>query len=69
MGQLALSNENAGNLLQIVARSILLHDEIETLAAVFNRLQALKPSDITEAALALFDPSKISECYFYPENA
>lgn len=69
MGQLALSNENAGNMLQIVARSILLHDEVETLAAVFDRLHSLKPSDITAAASALFEPPKISECYYYPENA
>lgn len=68
MGQLALSNENAGNLLQIVARSILLHDEVETLASVFDRLNALKPADIKEAAAALFDPSLISECYYYPET-
>jgi predicted Zn-dependent peptidase len=67
MGQLALSNENAGNMLQIVARSILLHDEIETLASVFERLQALKPQYITAEAEALFETAPISECYYYPE--
>ena len=67
MGQLALSNENAGNMLQIVARSILLHDEIETLASVFERLQALKPQHITAEAEALFETAPISECYYYPE--
>lgn len=68
MGQLALSNENAGNLLHIVARSILLHDEVETLATIFDRLQALTPTHIVETAELLFADNQRSECYYYPDK-
>ncbi len=67
-GQVALANESSSHLLHVFARSVLMFDEVETTAQLFARLDALKPSDLTDMANEIFQPEQLSLLQFIPSQ-
>lgn len=64
IGQLALSYESGMNELLSVARSHLLKEKIEPMAAIIEAINKLKAEEIQDVANLIFDRDKFSELIF-----
>ncbi len=64
MGQLAISTENHAQMMLSAAKSYLLFDDIESLPSLFDRIEQIKSSDITEVANEVCHPDKLSMLLF-----
>ncbi len=65
-GQLALSQENPGNLIHHVGKSYLLRGQFETLKEIMHKVDQIQPQDILRAANEYLDPQRMSRLAFLP---
>jgi predicted Zn-dependent peptidase len=65
-GQLALSQENPGNLIHHVGKSYLLRGRFETLRELMMKVDQIRPQDILYAANTYLDTDRMSRLTFLP---
>ena len=66
IGQIALGEENRMGLIISMAKSLIDYNRIDDLATVFNKIRAVKVSDMANIANEILDEDKLSSLTFYP---
>jgi predicted Zn-dependent peptidase len=66
-GQMAMGEENGGNLMLTMGKSILDSGKLDALEDIFTKLDSLSAGDLMETAVEVFDPEKLSILSFIPE--
>ncbi len=59
LGQLAISGDNAENQCLAMGKSLLFYDEIETIGAIKEKIEAVDPFELLEIANEIFDRDKM----------
>src|SRR5690606_24110917 len=67
-GQLALGEENRLNLIITLAKSLLDHNEVQTLDEVFAKIDAVTADQLLAIANEVFDEGNLSTLCFTPEE-
>lgn len=66
-GQIALGEENRLNLIIALAKSLMDHDDVQTLAEVFAKIDAVTADQLLAIANEVFDEGNLSALCFVPE--
>ncbi len=66
IGQIALGEENRIGLIISMAKSLIDYNKIDDLETVFNKIRAVKVSDMANIANEILDINKMSSLTFYP---
>jgi predicted Zn-dependent peptidase len=67
-GQLAMAEESNMGFMQMMAKSLLDMDKIDSLDEVFEQINVVTASHIQDIAQEMFDPEQLSSLTFMPEN-
>lgn len=60
IGQMAISSENLSNLMLNIGRSYLLFNKVDTLEAVYEKINNVKSMELLDVANEVFSPSQLS---------
>ncbi|MEG1650138.1 MAG: insulinase family protein, partial [Rikenellaceae bacterium] len=63
-GQIAVAGDNNESLMLAAARSLLIYNEIDTLAQIEKRIESVSASDIMSVANDVFDENLISKLIY-----
>lgn len=67
-GQLAISEENNNGMMLTMAKSLLDYGYIESLPQIFERIDAIKSTQLNAIAAEMFAPNQLSTLIYEPEN-
>src|SRR6056297_1932009 len=64
IGQIAISTENREDLMLTVGKSYLLFDKVESMRTIFEKIEAITPADLLEAANEVLQPDQLSRIVY-----
>ncbi|HKL33584.1 MAG TPA: insulinase family protein, partial [Tangfeifania sp.] len=64
IGQIAISTENREDLMLTVGKSYLLFDKVESMRTIFEKIEAITPADLLEAANEVLQPDQMSRIVY-----
>jgi predicted Zn-dependent peptidase len=64
IGQIAISTENREDLMLTVGKSYLLFDKVESMQTIFEKIEAITPADLLEAANEVLQPEQLSRLVY-----
>lgn len=68
IGQIALASENKSNTMVSLGRSLLLHDHVDTIDTIYEKITAITASELLEIANEVFDENNLSALTYLPAN-
>ena len=64
IGQIAISTENREDLMLTIGKSYLFFNRVESMQTIFNKIEAITPSDLLEAANEVLAPDQLSRLIY-----
>ena len=69
IGQIALASENRANTMSSLGRSFLLYDYVDTMEAIYKKINSITASELLDIANEVFDEQTLSSLTYLPNNS